>query len=352
MTSLEKRGVVKLLLRLLLLASIVSAVQLTIVPRLQRRKDVRALEKCLAQDPDVLLFCDSTNAWIDAGDEDRRSIAALLDEKLPDAKVGVVERGAYHLQVYEAFVDLLIARGVKPRAVVIPINMRSFSPEWDQRPEYQFDQSQRDLRHADDAIHQAASPLLSVLQLGGVPPVSQDQFKNAPVYHGRRIVGRVRDFDNPRYATPSPERTRNKFIYHYMYALDGNHRKLAALARIVEKSRAADLNVLFYFTPLDHQTGEQHLPGEFRAQVEENVAAVFDQIGNRPAPIVNMSLDLPADDFSYHLYPNEHLRDTGRKHVAANIAAALEQNFGIAATPRVDDTTRTAADRSQRKVRQ
>jgi len=310
----------KLLLRLICLVLLACVLQLTLVPKLRKMKDVRRFESCFAQAPDVVMFCDSTNAWIDEKDSDPRAISDMFEDLLDETKIGHVTRAAYHVQVYAAFVDLVVARGLRPRGLVIPINLRSFSPEWDRKPAYQFEKELRLIRNADAPLRLAVDPLLRTLHLIDEAPVTQHEYKNSPVYRGERLVGVVRDFDNPSFREVTRERTRNKMILHYMYPLREDHRKLEALRNIARTAARNDLNIVFYISPIDVQTGEELLPDEFRRQVGANVAMIQQALaGHRPA-LIDLSAALPADAFSWHDYPNEHLCQEGRALVATRLA--------------------------------
>ena len=321
----------KLLSRLLLLALLAALLQLVLVPRLRKMKDVRRFEACFAAEPEVVVFCDSTNAWIDEADEDRRAITEMLSDLLGGAKVGHVTRAAYHSEVYAEFVDLIARRGLGPDALVVPINLRSFSPEWDRKPAYQFAVEKRQIRHADDALAQAVDPLLRTLHLTDDTPVTQSDYKATPVFRGEFLEGFVRDFDNPSFREPTPERTRRKMIFHYMYPLREDHRKLEALRRISRTAREHDLRVVFYFSPVDVETGESLLPGEFRERVAANVATIREALSDHEPALIDLSDALGPRSFSWHDYPNEHLCEVGRRRIAAALAEVLEP--GAAARP-------------------
>lgn len=314
--------------RLLLLAIVVAALQLVLVPRLQKRKDVKRFEQVVAAKPDVLFFSDSVNSWIDDDDTDRRTLAEMLSDDL-GANVGVIDRGAYHLEVYEAFIDLMIARGVRPQAILIPINLRSFSPEWHSRPAYQFTESKRELRQADDLLASAFQPALRTLQLLQDESITPDQFKRTPVYRGEQQVGHVRDFDNASFQTPTPERSREKFIYQYMYHLTDDHPKLVALRNICAKAKLHDFNVLIYVTPIDVASGEACLPGEFREQVARNIRTIAKQMKSHAPPLVDLSDALAPSEFSFELYANEHLKEGGRQFLAQHIGEKLHAAFDV-----------------------
>lgn len=327
------RDVAKLFARLALLIGLTFAAQVAFVGKLRPAKDVRNLERCLAAQPDVLFFCDSTNRWIDGRDNDRRPIADMLGGFLDGSKVGSIDRGGYHAEVYEAFLELLARRRPPLRGIVVPINLRSFSAEWDLRPAYQFAEAQAQLRLVDDRLAYAAYPLLRTWRLWPEPEsITPDGFRHSPVHQGTVFKGEVRDFENPSYREVTPERVKNKLIYQYLYGLTDDHRKLTALRRIADLAARERLPVVFYVSPVDWEVGEEYLPGEFRRQVEANVAVIRRQLADYRPPLIDLALSLPAEAFSWSGYPCEHLRDTGRQLVARHVALALHDAWSLPTT--------------------
>ena len=314
----------KLSAKLFGLLVVVSLVQLTLIqPSRRVSREVRSLTSRLAANPDIVYFGDSTNASVAEEDVDRRAISTCLNDTFDGLEVCSLDAPSYHAGVYEACIDLMLERGLHPDAVIVPVNLRSLSPEWHLRPEYQLTKLTRELRYADHMLYQAASPLVEWLRIFDDEPISQTEFEQSPVYCSSERVGCVRDFKNALYKSVTPERTRNKFIFHYMYELDREHEKLAALVRIAQKLRAARINAVFYITPIDVQTGERLLPGTFRTQVAANIRVIQNELEKHQTPLVDLAFTLAPQEFDWQRYPNEHLGATGRNFVANTLADVL-----------------------------
>jgi len=69
----------------------------------------------------------------------------ILQEMLPDCSVGEIAHPAYNLDLYLHYVRYIVRSAHPPDIVIVPINMRSFSPEWDKRPGYQFEEEKKAL---------------------------------------------------------------------------------------------------------------------------------------------------------------------------------------------------------------
>ncbi len=329
-----------LVLKLLVLLAIVGVLQVVVFERFHRTEPLKKFEQCLETQPSVIYFCDSCNAWVDAEDSDRRAISELLADRLVGKSVGRIDGGAYHLELYEAFVDLLIARGEHPDLLIMPINLRSFSTEWNARPSYAFDAARQQIRQADNRFALALKPLLKTLQWDKDTTQSLAAFKRTPVFDGEQWVGTVDDFENEQFDDPSDERVRKKFIYHYMYTLEPEHRKLVALRNIANKATAAKLKVLFYVTPIDCETGNRCLGDRFAKHIQQNVNVLRSQLAGTTAAFIDCSAALDANAFSWIQYPNEHLNELGRTFVADTLVTTLVDRFAFAASMEDQAVTR------------
>jgi acetyl esterase/lipase len=234
---------------------------------------------------------------------------------------------------YAAHMD---RHGASPQTLVLPINLRSFSPAWDKRPAYQFTKERRILALG----HPWARLLLRPLEAFGFfqPPISQREFMESPVYDGDERVGQVRDFETLAADEVLQEEAENAYrevaledeetaqavlTYHYMLSLEPDHRKLDAMAEIAELGRRRGFNVIFYISPVNVEQGERFLESRFTERLSENVQVVESRLDAGSLDnvmLLNMAFDLPAYDFT----DLEHLTETGKEYVAEQIASAVE----------------------------
>lgn len=317
----------RFLTRLALLSVLVGAFQVTVIPKLRQSDEAADVLDRLSRDPDVIYFCDSTNRWVDDADQDKRSICQMAQESFPDLTFAAVDKNAFHAGVYESVCELLADRKQRPKVLVVPINLRSFSPAWDRRPSYEFNELQNHIRYAET---QWRLGLLAVRGMFPTPEnsLSDAEYFNLPVYCGGQQVGQVRDFDNPSYLEADPQKTKDKFIFHYMYSLTPRHRKLQSFANLARTATQSGSRVVFYITPLDIDSGSSHLGRAMQQQVAENVRVVRDQL-DPLAEVIDLSFELPSDAFTWHQYPNEHLNQHGRQYVATAITSSVAHALQI-----------------------
>lgn len=333
--------------RILLLAVIVGALQASVVPSLRREaKEVNEVLCEVSDCTDVLYFCDSTNRWVDDSDTDVRSISEMTQAAFPTLTISAADRNSFHAGVYESLVTLLADRNQLPKVLVVPVNLRSFSPAWDRRPECQFDDLQDHIRYADRKWRLGLIAVSKMFPASNDNATSDDAYNSLPVYRGSQCIGCVADFENESYEVPTPARTRNKFVYHYMYPLEADHRRLHSLVRLAQIAREHGSQAVFYITPVDVSSGIRLVGEEFQSQVERNIRVIRSQL-EAHGPMLDLAFDLPSDAFAWHLYPNEHLNQDGRRYVASALEASIAERMNMRRVPGQAAGPRYAAHRDR-----
>lgn len=279
---------------------------------------------------EILYFGDST-LWHPEGSQ---STAAMLQERLPDRKVGELSHAAYGMDIYGSYLNFMLRQGYRPALVIIPVNMRSFSPEWDQRPGYQFTQEKRVLALGLSLARAFGRPLS--LFGGYEPAITQDDFLRSPVYAGATKIGKVQDFEDANAIAPLAEGNGEQFVYYqelpadgdyqrlltyyYMAEVSPNHRKIGAMIDIAQRLQRVGVPVLFYVTPVNAELGDVYIGEAFRPQFAANVQVVRDQLAAQGIELVDLSFDLAAFFFT----DTEHLRQPGKQYIAEQLAARID----------------------------
>ncbi len=341
-----KSFAVRLLVFFLLLVgtqSIVSALNPPEVP-----KEILQLDDLVATQADILYFGDSTVGYSD----DEPSTAEILQEMRPEYAVGEIVHPAYNLDLYLYYVKYLVRSDHLPDVVIIPINMRSFSPEWDLRPGYQFEREKAVLTYG---------PYLSRLLLrplevfGGLAPdISLDAFLDTTVFSGQDPVGKVADYENLlgdipfeeqqgelefayRAAIPSEDQVQAlqaTLTYYYMYGLDPDHRKITSMLSVADVLEEHGIYPVFYITPINYQQGNQVLGDNFQERFSENTELVKSLLLARDIQVLDLAYELEAFAF----VDMEHLREVGKTYIAGQLARVVQAELH----PSLDDTNPTA----------
>jgi hypothetical protein len=295
--------------------------------------EIIQFEQHLADGVETLYFGDST-VWYPRGTQ---TTPAILQEYLTDRTVGEVSHAAYGLDLYLHYVQALVRYSAghddHPELVIIPINMHSFSPEWDQRPEYQFTLEKRILDLGVTWSRLLGRPLTV---FGGYDsPITSETFLNTDIYSDTTVVGKVADFEaalgnarleekeNARFVyyqtLPEEGLLENVVIYYYMTPLTAEHRKVQAMLSIAELLQAADIELLYYITPVDAEVGDVYLGESFRRRFDANKAVILDLLAERNVPVLDLSYDLEPFYFS----DTEHLQQEGKQYIAQALVAQI-----------------------------
>ncbi len=329
-------------------------------------QEVLLVDEYITDEVDIIYFGDSTVSY-PVGEV---TTAEILQEMLPNYTIGEVSHPAYSMDVYLRYAKYLVHSGYRPRAVIIPVNMRSFSPEWDLRPGYQFEKESRILTYGLFLSRIFLRPLEILGALA--PEISQDTFLNATVYNGDTPVGTVADFEELGGSASSERAGGGGFVYHdalpseddaealqktliyyYMHGLKENHRKLQAMLETAELLTENDIDVIFYITPINYERGEKYLSSTFSERFVENTDLVKSLLTEDRLPnlsVLNFVFGLEA----YAFVDMEHLRETGKTYVAEQLAAALQPELSVASSDTDSEMTSSMplADPSLTKLRQ
>ena len=307
--------------------------------------EILRLDGYLKDEIDVLYFGDSTLSYPVGGVTTGR----ILQEMLPDYTVGEISHPAYGLDLYLRYVEYSVRGGHRPHTIIIPINMRSFSPEWDMRPSYQFEKEKRILTYGLFLSRIFLRPL----EVFGAfqPAISQDVFQSTTVYNGDTPVGTVRDFEDladedalerlrgdagfvyhdilP--SEDDEEALQQALIYRYMYGLNKDHRKLQGMLEMAELCTENDTNVIFYITSVNYQRGERFLGSAFSERFSENAGLAKSLLAANSTANVTV-LDLGFGLEAYAFVDMEHLREIGKTYVAEQLAMAIGPELFIASS--------------------
>ncbi|MCK6624027.1 MAG: alpha/beta fold hydrolase [Anaerolineae bacterium] len=266
------------------------------------------------------------------------TIPEILRGLLPNHRLGDVAHPAYHLDLYERYVNYLVKHKGQVEAVIIPINMRSFSPEWDLRPTYQFEREKTILTYGLPL----SSLFYQAFDTFGLfdSPISQADFQATTVFNGDQPVGEVAEFEELLKATapeaeddstdfayhtnlPSEdevEALKKTLIYYYMPGLDYHHRKLQSLKATSRLLTDNGIKPIFYITPINYELGERHLGQRFHRQLAENTGVVERVLRRKGVDVLNLVFDLEA----YNFVDTEHLTENGKTYIAKVLAAEIE----------------------------
>ena len=282
---------------------------------------------------EVLLFGDSVMNCVSRYDRNVVPLGRMLKDRLAlQYQTCVVAEDGYHPEVFRVLTEVLLTLPNRPKLVILAINIRCFSPQWDLNPDWQH----QDV--IDGARGFLADPTAGVPVTLAPRPSEEDRHRYAATvvscpgrpeatvaYYLRQIETRPA---NPEAAL---ERSRDIFSFHYLPIAVSQSRRLHSLQALLRRFRQLGCKVLCYVTPVNHEAGGRLLGRQFGESTSSTVATIQRAASAEPwSPnhftFADWSELLPSRSFFHDLDPTEHLNEEGRIRVsieAAGVAARL-----------------------------
>ncbi len=283
------------------------------------------LDKYFDQKTEIIYFGDSSVYYSWEEDNDKRSIPDRLRELINNHSVGEIYYPAFSTEIYQAFCEYIIKKGMHPLMIIIPINLRSFSAGWDLKPDYQFKKEKYFLKHGNPISTIFYQPL-TIFRFFQ-PDISSAQYDQTLVYDGDRAVGTIKEYDYPNYYTAWSEKClKNIMVFQYMNSIPENHRKIKAMMATARILKENHIKVLFYITPIDYQTGVKYLGNHFMDRVSANETSIKSLLVKEGIEPLDLLFALPTEDFYWDQgkIPCEHLYPMGKQYVAQQLANRMK----------------------------
>ncbi len=284
-------------------------------------------------DPSILFFGDSVMSSISKKDSNRKNLGQLLHVQLEDSfKLLVIDDAGYNLIIFYHFLKAIEKSGIDFQKVIIPINLRSFSPQWFFNPTYQFDFELSALDFfsktgKEKPIFVDAENYRSTMEKRIIA------YQNMDLDYDISKLNKVSQFEKIKATNPGSDedmrfsRLRNIFTFHYLNQLHPEHRLLQHLKRIVDYFKGSNSDVLLYATPINHKAGATLVGEPFKKITESNRSIINNAIGEMEASsnikYLDLSTLLDQEYFHHEFIANEHLNYEGRRRLAAKLKQAL-----------------------------
>ncbi len=273
----------------------------------------------------VVLFGDSVSKRVAREDSDRRTLQKMVEQELYQKAIpaNYFSGKGFHLRLFMHLISAMRVHDKKPDLVVVPINLRCFSPQWMYHPHWQFEKDIRKFCKKFKTPYIGANVKL---------PESSEEYWKMPISCYESNYSAVGDFMKiikNKDGLDENEilfRRRQLFIFHYLYKLSSENESLCSLKTLMKEN---GLNMLLYFTPLNYAGGEELLGRAFIEHVEENKKIVMGAIA-RAQDVKNYITvrdyaGLLDSSFFFSRYdPAEHLNDKGRKRLSKLLAEDIE----------------------------
>lgn len=280
---------------------------------------------------DIIYFGDSSVGWTSKYDTNLHSVAGMLGIILEkNHSVGEVTHKSYHAGMFDEYSAYMTNIHYYPRYIIVPINMRSFSPEWYLRPQYQF---------VDELLYlhlhgTLLSPVLSFLINVTIPDVNRifdTMYSLSPVYDGDKYIGNGASM-TIKMSDKSPVQTRIPAMIQMAYfGPIQKSRRLENFLAIADRYKNSPTKVIFYITPMDYQTGEKYFGKHYDSLTAHYISQISQSLRQHGAIVLDLSRLQEANNFIWKEdgYINEHLNQFGRHKVAEQVGMVIEPNLTL-----------------------
>lgn len=224
----------------------------------------------------------------------------------------------------------------KPWLVILPINVRCFSPQWDWNPRFDFT---REITAINRYHRDPEKKMIRLVPTNKMPVgfLKWQAFLRWQVRYPFSSCNRIKDFvdviaTQPKDSSAADYRLRQIFIFHYLHPLEADHQQLKYLQTLLSFLRELGIPVLSYLTPINYQAGVRCVGEEFKALVSENVGQILQQMaGNSLTAVSDNVFEGPkltvanwtfllTENFFFHQNEStEHLNISGRNKLSDSI---------------------------------
>jgi hypothetical protein len=281
-----------------------------------------------AHPPDTLMFGDSVALRVADDDLSGETLGGIVSAGIAPGRFHLVADSGYHIGVFEQYCRLLEHLPRRPELVVLPINLRSFSPTWDLNPLYQFMAEIEVLKSFEVAL-----PCYRISQIAMDRYGDEEQICSSSIDESSITLKQFQELIEKTPAHGSDDwrnRLHNIFKWHYGVLINLDHRKLLSLKNTIEKLQGLGIPVYAYFTPINHESGWRFCGPKFEDIVKKNISTIQTAL-NSLVKTHNSNVQHPVfklDDFSTRFGKDsfftehnatEHVRFAAREFLAQQI---------------------------------
>lgn len=276
--------------------------------------------------PRVLILGDSVSERISQNDKDVRSLAQMLKEKISeDFSVEYITHSAYNSMIYYyIFLALKVLKN-KPRIIIFPINIRSFSPQWDLHPLWQFND---EISAIQKYIKKRKEISFEHDNNKYIKFMDYKKYDNIKINYPNISLKSISEFRKiisikPQTQSEIFSRFKHIFIFHYMFKLTEHNRKIIFLRRIVKLLSSMNIKYYLYFTPINYKAGERLIGKKFINGLNKNLIFIKNtlmEFNNYPQGYISDHSLILSSNYFFHKYNStEHLNEKGRQILADKV---------------------------------
>lgn len=287
---------------------------------------------------DILFFGDSVIHAVGQCDRGGAGIDLLLNRKIDNSMLTVQHNG-YSPVMYREYARLLSIVKNKPKLVIVPVNLASFSDGWYKRPDFNFPLKRLYIEY----LYSGKIDVRKYAQYRFFKKSEKDAtlWKEEAVVYGENNLGKLGHILKKSsiggnrlaleclkgdYGNIFGYQLSLQFQFNYMNLVNSDHPMLVALKETIENLKNNGIEVLVYLTPVNVEDGVRYLGPPFKNRVAKSVDAIKKILEQSGVHYLDMTFLLDGKRFTGKSYSSAHLDIYGRTFVSERLAEYIRGN--------------------------
>ena len=308
---------------------------------LKQNHDVLDLaEKAHSDKDEILYMAESSNRAVSPQDSDKRIISEMISNYYPTLRMGNISHDAYHASLYY---DVLrnIPKDNDVRAVIVTVNMRSFSSEWiysNLEPALQKQQIMA--KHAPSLYKRL------LLAFRGYRHYTESERDNIVTkalhkqkfhfsyffpYHNAKewdhTFGKQKRLFNGQNVSMDTISLACHYIKDFAYELNSKNPRIKDLDNIASLCNRYGWKLVFNILAENTDQIKYFVGPDLMYLMHQNIKYIQDRYTQKGVLVVNNLEQVRDKDFIDRTFPTEHYCQTGRQIISMNVAKTLSTYF-------------------------
>lgn len=278
---------------------------------------------------EALYFSASPNAAIHKTDADKRTIAGMMDDLLPDYQLMAVDTGGIHAGVYKKLIAL-IPEDSPVEYVVVNMNYRSFGIDWIESSLENSICKQMVFYNNRPAIINRFLQGLNYYETATEKERQeriQQHWKNdtLPYSPPRNTVTDWCALEKWGDWTHPKRQLADAYIKNFAFTLDESNPRVKDFDEIVSICEQKGLKLIFVILPENLQEAHQLVGKELTDLMTTNKNWLVDRYTKKGAQVVDCFNQVADSCFTERTFPSEHYTEIGRMIVAKAVTDCINR---------------------------
>lgn len=249
---------------------------------------------------DILVMGDCEFSKISLGDIDTRNLGDMIKEQCGSNRTKVLAMHGMGLRAHYNIFRAQIARGMKPRMLIIMINLDTLTGKQHLLPRSQHAELIQRIYDISDKRDEEFNEYLELVK---------KRSQNIQVEFS--TLNR-----NIRQQNRNDAKARNYFKLNYMYDLDISTEGVLYLVKFLQDAERLGIKIIPFIPPVNYLFAESLIGEGFNIKYRQNIDKIKKIVENANVELLDMSFCLTPDMFAEPNTPDETANELGRRKVA------------------------------------